>query len=661
MLDPNLAESLEEGNVFVEYSLERFEHRISAQPRRSSNRFIEEDEQPALPRTESHRGSTMCITTTGSSCSSSSSAPPSSRESSSGSDENVHDDAMPTPGLSGHPPYISNHLVDRLSSLQDDNAALQEQVRKLRASQFDNIILATSAPASPPAGTGVNFVQATMTDAMQPSFVPSSMRSLSDVDVKLFDPLSIALFSEKELHHEGVNLPEMQSLRQEIAELSEDKRLLLAENHCLEKEKHALKESLTKARREIEDAAISVVERISPSKGSLRVHALDSDVQHLCNLSRLLGDENGRLRSQIRDKETEIRIVKEEMGEMKTQNSRLVIETSSARAQREVLEDEIERIKEAALKAGREAEVAKAHLLEEVEGTRRTMQGMREEEKRLIGENVRLEREMGAVLESLEEFEERQVALRGEKQRAAIEASQREAELSDALERVANEVDACRKAVERADRAETLALELRQEVADLRFQMQKMAQELECEKAGREAALQEMAFLRLRERALTQDMRQLVRTGDVAGPQQQQQHHLMALPAGILISPHGSTTAAAALESQLSTWLSERADLQEVDKELHQQVEKLVRGLSQSLQDMEDQLLHWKGITAHVELALHQARDRSSLFECHAKTLLSHLLPHSSSPSKRALHAAAASGALASIGLLAYVKLKKVS
>ncbi|MCO5553656.1 hypothetical protein L7F22_007181 [Adiantum nelumboides] len=661
MLDPNLAESLEEGNVFVEYSMERFEHRISAQSRRSSNRFIEEDEQPALPRTESHRGSTMCITTAGSSCGSSSSAPPSSRESSSGSDENVHDDAMPAPGLSVHPPHISNHLVYRLSSLQDDNAALQEQVRKLRASQFDNIVLATSAPASPPASTGVNFIRATVTDAMQPSFVPSSMRSLSDVDVKLFDPLSIALFSEEELHHEGSNLPEMQSLRQEIVELSENKRLLLAENHCLEKEKHALEASLTKARREIEDAAISVVERISPSKGNLRVHALDSDLQRLCNLSRLLGDENGRLRSQIRDKETEIRIVKEEMGEMKTQNSRLVIEMSSARAQREVLEDEIERIKEAALKAGWETEVAKAHLLEEVDGTRRTMQGMREEEKRLIGENVRLEREMGAVLESLEEFEERQVALRGEKQWAAIEASQREAELSDALERVANEVDACRKAVDRADRAETSALELRQEVADLRFQMQQMVQELECEKAGREAALQEMALLRLRERALTQDMRQLVRTGDVAGPQQQQQHHLMTLPPGISILPHGSTTAAAALESQLSTWLSERADLQEVDKELHQQVEKLVRGLSQSLQDMEDQLLHWKGITAHVELALRQARDRSSLSECHAKTLLSHLLPHSSSPSKRALHAAAASGALASIGLLAYVKLKKVS
>ncbi|KAI5073350.1 hypothetical protein GOP47_0011363 [Adiantum capillus-veneris] len=654
MLDPNLAESLEEGNVFFEYSMERFEHRIPAQPRRSSNQFIEEDEQPTLPRMESHRGSTLRITSTGSSCSSSTSAPPSSRESSSGSEDNGHDDAIPAAGLSGHPPHINNHLVDRLNSLQDNNAALQDQVRQLQASQFDNIVLATSAPAD----TGVDSVRATVSDAMQPSFVPSSMRSLSDVDVKLFDPLSIALFSEEELHHEGANFPEVHSLQQEITELSEDKRLLLAENHHLEREKHVLEASLAKARREIEEAAISIVERISPSKGNLRVHALDSDVQRLCNLSRLLGDENGRLRSQIRDKEAEIRIMKEEMGDMKTQNSRLVIEMSSARAQREVLEEEIERIKEAAAKAGREAEEARARLLEEVEGARRTMQGMREEEKRLISENVRVEREMGAVLESLEEFEERQVALRGEKQRAAIEASQWEAELSDALARVANEVDACRKAVERAERAETSALELRQEVADLRFQMQQLAQELESEKAGREVALQEMALLSLRERALTQDMRQLVRTGDMAGPQQ---HHLMALPAGVSISPCGGTTAVAALESQLSSWLNERADLQEVDKELHEQVEKLVRGLSESLQDMEDQLLHWKGINAHVELAIRQARNRSSLSEHHAKTLLSHLFPDSSSLSKRALHAVAASGALASIGLLAYAKLKKLS
>lgn len=667
MLDPNLAASLEEGNVFVEYSMERFEHRISAQPRRSGNRFIEEEEptvlplESTLPRTESGNLSTKRISSTASSCSSSNSVPPSSPESSSGSEDNVHNDAMHA-RFTGHLPHINKNLTDQLNSLQDNNAALQQQVRQLRASQFDTIVLATSAPASPPADTGVEFVRATA-EAMQPSFVPSSRRGLSDVDVKLFDPLSIALLSEEELQPEGVNLPEVHLLRQEIAELSEDKRLLLAENHCLEKEKRVLEAALTKARREIEDAAISVVERISPTKGSLRVHALDSDVQRLCNLSRLLGDENGRLRLQIRDKEAEVRLMKEEMGEMKTQNSCIMIEMSSARAQREVLEEEIERIKEASVKAGQEAEDASVRLLEEVEGHRRTTQGMREEEKRLISENVRLEREMGAVLESLEEFEERQVALRTEKQRAAVEASQREAELSDALERVASETDACHKAVERAERAEASALELRQEAADLHFQMQRMAQELESEKAGREAALQELALLRLRERALTQDMRQLMRTRDVAGTQQQQQqqhHHLMPLPAGALTLPCGGM-GMAALESQLSTWLRERADLQEVDKELHQQVEKLARALSQSLQDMQDQLLHWKGITSHVELALRQARDRSTLSEHQAKTLLSHLLPPSSSPCKRALHAAAASGTLAGFGLLAYAKLKKSS
>lgn len=678
MPDPDIAESLEQNDVFVEYSMERFEHRISAPPRRISNRFIEGGEPDAM----SHRCSTQrAAPRAPSSCSSSSSAPPSSPDSSSASDENLHDDTMSGAGRHGNIVgllHINNDLADRLDVLQDDNAALQQQVRKLRASQFDNIVLATSAPA-PPADTAINnvefirasaaelhsdFVRASATgtdyvrssvmrglsDNIQTDYVHSSVRG----DAKLFDPLSIALFNHDELHPENT-LPEMHSLRREITELSEDKRLLLEENHCLEKEKRVLEAALAKAQRDVEDAAISIVDKISPMHGKVRMHALDSDVQRLCNLSRLLGDENGRLRSQIRDAEAVARMLKEDMGEMKSQNSRLMIEMSSARAQKEVLEQETERVKEAAAKAGREAECERARIMEEVEGARRTMQGMREEEKRLINENVRLEREMGAVLESLEEFEERQVALRGEKQKAAADASQLEAELADALARVVDEVDTRRKAVERAERAEALVLELRQEAADLRFQMQRMAQELESEKVGREAALQEMALLRLRERALTQDIRQLVRTGsnvDVAGPHQQ----LMLLPA----SPRGANPAAV-LESQLGTWLSERADLQEVDKDLQQQVEKLARGLSESLQDMEDELFKWKNVTAHLEVALRQARDRSSLCEKNAKCLLSHLLPpSSSSPStKNALHAAAASGALAGFGLLAYAKLKK--
>ncbi|KAH7441702.1 hypothetical protein KP509_03G049800 [Ceratopteris richardii] len=647
-----LPKSFEEDDVFVEYSMERFEHRISGhhsiRPSTGNGLVIENREDDcAIPPFRgapiSRRCSVTRMNSNRSSFSGSSSGPPSSPESSSGSDDG--NGVVPKSPVmrNQRPPNINNNLFNTLATLQDDNVSLQQQIRNIRASQLDSVVVAMSNPVSHSLhNMATNFTQ-TSTENLHSNH---SSNILGNIDMKLFDPLSITLFTEEELHPEGTDRPDIHILGRDVDAFSDDKRILLQEKHSLEKGEYALETALTKARREIEDAAVSVIGRLSPSKGHHAVSTSDSDVQRLCNLSRLLADENEHLRAQLHENEAEVRIAKADLGEMKTQNSQLMMELSSTRAEKVMLEEELEILREREEKSAEEAEKERARILKDLEEARTTTKQMQEEKNQLISEKARLEKEMWSVLESLQEFKERQTESAGENQTSG---NQLELDISNAMDCPSRKAEACQG---RRDGAETSILEPQEQAADLRLQLQLLAQELDIERAGRRAALEDMALIRLRERTLVQDIKHLLEREHAT-----EQQDLQVAPSGGSTSSQTATVTVPTLESQLSQWLRERANLQDADKEHQQQIEKLAKGLSQSLQDMQDELLHWKNITSQLEQALNQARERNVIFH----QGFSYLHPNSPGPVRSTLHAAAASGALAGFGLLAYAKLRNLS
>ncbi|MCO5560504.1 hypothetical protein L7F22_014119 [Adiantum nelumboides] len=394
-----------------------------------------------------------------------------------------------------------------------------------------------------------------------------NQRSLSEAHVRS----SVAADSKKSL---GDFFSSVASLKEEIASLKKQVESLSNENSSLRKSKRDVEDTLALTKMELaESEAKNAESDFAAAESRARMAALDQDVEKLCELSKLLSEENATLQAQIQERDAVIRVMKE------TEKCSVEKETmESLAAEKQALEAEVKALQRRLEEKEREWEREMGAMQKVVEEMR-----LDREELHAVKEETKVEKE---ALHAEKE------GLQAEVIKALMQAKEERERLEGSLDK--SEQKAASEAAKVAELADQVA-ELEEAVVEYEGEMKHLSEDVE--RAAAEAAASKERASKL-EADLAQRSTKLAVSDDLDIAQ---------------------------LSRQLSSLLFYRESSSEVDRLVQVEFENMTQVFSRSLAQVEAKISEWKERMNLLEEALEAATNSATSSQQTATHLLSEL------------------------------------
>eukprot|EP01018_Ginkgo_biloba_P040037 Gb_03606 [translate_table: standard] len=360
-------------------------------------------------------------------------------------------------------------------------------------------------------------------------------------------------------------------LRNELAVISQEKLELKAHNETLVRENEELVAALAEARQE---APENIPDDKNSNSNSRVGNALewDPDVQQLFSLSQLLSDENAKLREKMNEMQSEISGLESEIGSVNARNDDLLKEVGCLKAEKEELGGEIHRLSNEVKNAVQEA---KSDIIPEFPAENNNNIN-EEDQKRMYEENQRLEKELSEVNEYLVAVEQHNLELQSKLQSTSNE--------NDELCSRLSHFEEDKKAME------ATISDLRSKIADEIFKAKETSQDLQKKKNSSAALEEEIKLLKSNEKSISEDLK---KANSCLSSLDNTSRTLKDFPA---------------LETQISFWSKEKRRIPENKEELH----KLISRFSESLTNMQQELVRWKVKSEGLQAAFDNVVQKDS-------------------------------------------------